>query len=70
MNANTSERMEQSSKVTNASRHDASSQISKWTFFWMIPLFKSGWKKELGFSDLDKCCANDEPSAVTDIMER
>ena len=62
--------MEQQAKVTRTSRHDASNQVSRWTFFWMIPLFRTGFRKEIDFGDLDKCCSNDEPRLVTNILER
>lgn len=62
--------MEQAYKVTKDSKHDASNQLSRWTFYWMIPIFWKGFHKELDFADLDICCANDDPHHVTLIMER
>lgn len=62
--------MEQPCKVTGSCRHDASNQLSKWTFYWMIPLFRLGYVKDLDLKDLDQCCRYDEPTYVTALLER
>lgn len=56
--------------MTKDSRHDASSQVSRWTFFWMIPIFRLGFRKEIEMADLDRCCNNDDPEHVTRVLER
>lgn len=62
--------MEQPSQVTKKSLYDASGQLSRWTFYWMIPLFTLGYSKDLHLSDLDECCELDEPEYVTSLLER
>ena len=62
--------MERPVRVTKRCAHDAANQLSKWTFFWMIPLFRLGFRKQLTLEDLDECCREDEPTRVSLLLQR
>src|SRR5689334_2691569 len=61
--------MEQPCRLTKKCIYDNASQWSRWTFLWMLPVFQTGWKKDLDLSDLPMCCESDEPEFVTKNLE-
>ena len=62
--------MDEAAKVTKDSAYDGASFLSKWMFFWIIPLFNTGSKRTIDLEDLYLCSRDDDPKSNTELLER
>ncbi|KAI1289972.1 ATP-binding cassette sub-family C member 4 [Halotydeus destructor] len=57
-------------RIVRKSQYDSASWLSKWTFYWLVPIFTTGNKKKLSYEDLYEYCAADDPKKCTEHLEK
>ena len=62
--------MQREVKINKNTPHDTSNFLTRWFYTWTLPLFNIGWVRQLNFDDLYLCPKEDDPTLVTEKLER
>ena len=61
--------MDEPQKVKKACSYDEACFLSRWFFWYVLPIFQIGKQRPLDFSDLPTCSKEDDPIKLTAALE-